>query len=410
MDVVSDDLLLSETKRMLEFAGLYGYDVDVKYSKLDDNVGGNIILNDSLEKAIHVNVSEKYRRKYAATIAILAHEICHKILSVNNLNVPLDIMNEVYTDLTTIYMGFGEIIIEGYNMSSHNDCQILGYLTPETYKVTNAIVYAIFGEKDNKFSSEDIYAEEAIENWNKYEDKEKALKAFFIEQESQIAELHRNILLLEGLLYQCKQDMLFAYENNNEIYYKLPFENDSFCYPIAAFSAIYESNFKKENPFLKKLIRCIDSAIFSTYTTYQEKGNYDFIYDFSCPFCGNKGINNKVKDRIAVIKCPKCKKHYTFDARKWNVSSNQKLLNDERKKREQIIKDKIETAKRRIEKDANDRIQAIIKETNDRIKATNRKSTETIDEIRANEEQRTKEKIIKKIPLWLRWLVKEYFV
>jgi hypothetical protein len=401
-----EERLYLETTKMAEFAGLNGFQIDVKYEKLKENVGGNISLNNSSEKVIRINISDEFKGNVNATLAVLAHEICHKVLFVNGLYVPLELMNEVYTDLTTIYIGFGELITKGYCTISTNQAyhqrmvHLLGYLTPETYKVTNEMILSIFGHTTENQEYTDFYAEEAIKKWNKHEDKQSVIKTFFIEKEEQMAQLHRNILLLEGLLNQCKQDMAYDFDKTDESFYRVPFANtDKLTYPIAAFAAIYEMEFHQNSEYRSKLIQAIDSAIFSVYTTYQEGGNYEFKYDFSCPFCGTKGKNEKNVDKITVIKCPQCKRHYTFDVRTWNASKHQKKSDLEQREKKRKEQEEIEKLKRVLRQEEDHKLNLI-----------KMQSLEKIKEIKANEEQRTKEKIIQQIPSWLRWIVKKYIV
>lgn len=55
-----EERLSLETTKMAEFAGLNGFQVDVKYEKLEENVGGNISLNNSSEKVIRINISDEF--------------------------------------------------------------------------------------------------------------------------------------------------------------------------------------------------------------------------------------------------------------------------------------------------------------------------------------------------------------
>ena len=99
-----------EAKNMLDFVGLHNYQTDIRFDVLNDNVGGNISLNNTKELVVHIRISSTYRNNWKATLAVLAHEICHKFLMVNGLYCSIDVnVNETYVDLATMYVGFGEL-------------------------------------------------------------------------------------------------------------------------------------------------------------------------------------------------------------------------------------------------------------------------------------------------------------
>ncbi len=402
--VSPNERLLTEARRMAEYAGLRGYHIDVKFAELDKNTGGNILQGNEYDKTLHINVSKEYQGNDKATLAILAHEICHKVLQVHDLETSIELMNEVYTDLTTIYMGFGEIIISGYNttiVDHSNQIQknnILGYLTPDTYKVTHEMILSIFGIKGVHQVYTDPYAEDTIKRWENNDDKEQLLKTCFIEKEGQMALLNRNILILEEILNQCKKNMSYEFDKADEAFYKVPYGNNAqIKFPIAAFSAVYELNFRSDDAHLSKLTEAIDRAIFNIYTTLQESATYEFKYDFSCPFCGTKGKNNKIVDKVAVIKCPQCKRHYTFDARIWNASAHQGAIDQEQREKKRKEREESDAHKLRIDN-----------ETAQKILAIKTQSAKEISDIRTNEQERTKRNIIQQMPPWLRWFAKRY--
>lgn len=76
-----DLLLVEDARRMLEFVGLYDYDLDVVYAKTAEGTGGDC-QNNGTERAVHIHVSDSYRNNRKASMAVLAHEICHKLLFV----------------------------------------------------------------------------------------------------------------------------------------------------------------------------------------------------------------------------------------------------------------------------------------------------------------------------------------
>ena len=116
--VVTDSELVEETRKMLEFIGLFGYKLDITYAKTAEGTGGEC-KNNGTDKSVHIHVSDSFRNNWEATVAVLAHEICHKVLFVNGLYSFIEMTNEVYAELATIYFGFGELILNGYQAKDH---------------------------------------------------------------------------------------------------------------------------------------------------------------------------------------------------------------------------------------------------------------------------------------------------
>ena len=209
---------------MLEFVGLHNYETDVKFGKTENGVAGFIeSSNNTTEKAVHITVSENYKSKWKSSIAILAHEICHKLLAVHGLNEENVEDNETLVDLATIYVGFGNLIIDGYVSDSNN--QIIGYLNLNNYKVAHHIVSIVYGKatlQSTGLADIDFLIDEVLEYWTKSKSETDLMNGCFEECEWQIAELHRNIMLLEEILSYCKNSVIheFAKFLNRPIFWK----------------------------------------------------------------------------------------------------------------------------------------------------------------------------------------------
>ena len=400
---ITTEQLIQETTLMLEFVGLKGYKADVKYVSLEKGAGGNISLNDSSEKSVHINVSNEYQTNWKATVAVLAHEICHKVLFVNGLYYapPFTTMNEVFVDLTTIYVGFGQLILDGYITKTQNVTNYLGYLTFDTYKVTHLIVCSVLGNISSEttgLKDTDCFADIAIERWEENSDKSEVLKTYFMKQQRQLAEFHRNVMVLEQILLQCKKDMAYEYDRMDQNFFKLPNRKDGKIGSLmSAFSAIYEFGFYEEDKNLAKLNKAVNDALYGVFVAYQEQKTIELKYDFSCPFCGNTRKNTEVENRSTIMKCLSCGRHYTFNGEHWNVTKRQRELDDERRHRQRIFNEEV-----------NKREQVIRYKAKVEIEDIQNKAEVEIEDIRRNEQQRCKEGILNKIPSYLRWMVARY--
>jgi hypothetical protein len=66
-------------------------------------------------------------------LSVLAHEVTHNYLYHHHVNTPEKIDSEELTDLATIFLGFGSMILHGYEASSANSCR-LGYIDVSTIR------------------------------------------------------------------------------------------------------------------------------------------------------------------------------------------------------------------------------------------------------------------------------------
>ena len=67
---------------MMNFLGLTGYSAEVKYEEMEKHAGYILFPERISEKMVHIRVSSKFKTSRTSLIAILAHEICHKLLPV----------------------------------------------------------------------------------------------------------------------------------------------------------------------------------------------------------------------------------------------------------------------------------------------------------------------------------------
>lgn len=387
--MVTDYALAVETRKMLEFVGLFGYELDVTYAKTEEGTCGEC-QNNGTEKVVHIHISDSFRNNWKASVAILAHEICHKVLFVKGLYSPMDITNEVYAELATIYLGFGEIVLDGYQAKEH----CLGYLKPNTYKKINLLVCVIYGNiKSEVLNLKDIdpLVDVAIEIWEQKDDKRSLIIDCFKQTESQIAEYHRNILLAKQVLDQLVEDVKVEFERWNRVYFKDFFDNG--YSRLEAFLFIYDNYCARDfnNERIYQLNETLNDSLYAMLSKYQEKRSLELKYDFTCPVCRTSRKNRKNKKGVSVQECPECGNRITFNTEDWNATVFQRRAI-------QKSKEKKEAFDRQVQEKANDKIAAVRNE-----------ASEKIDEIRRNERQLYKEEILEKIPSYLRWLVVKYF-
>lgn len=405
--VVSDYFLAEEAGKMLEFVGLFGYELDVTYAKTAIGTGGDCV-NNGPERVVHIHVSDSFRTDWKASMAVLAHEICHKLLFVKGLNSPISMMNEVYAELATIYFGFGELILEGYQAEDH----CLGYLKPDTYKKINLLVCVVCGNiKSDVLNLKDIdpLADEVIDIWEKEEEKRSLLINCFKDTEKQISEYYRNICLLNQIQEKLKEDLKGDYERLDKLYFE-NFINTNYT-RLEAFLFVYDNYCAGEykNARVSLLSETLNESIFALVSKYQEQGDLKLKYDYICPVCGTIRENKQDIKGISVKKCPTCGKHITFNTEEWNATVFQRKVIRKEIAEINAINKKVEEYKRLVKNEADDAIRNVQNKASRQINALQHETAEKIDEIKRNEQQRCKEEILNRIPSYLRWMVAKYF-
>lgn len=337
MTPISEEALNSEAKKMMNFVGLSEYTPKCTWEVTSEGTGGNVTLNNNPDKIVRVKVSTSYRNNLPATLAILAHEICHKLLFCYGLHYPIDIVNEINTDLCTMYVGFGKLIINGYITNTSYESQVgnrvynnttthyLGYLNFRHYEQTLNLLRLIkWNERDNGAveSEKDPILQEAYKLWNRSEDKREVAKSAFEHGTAANAEFIRNTLLAEKLIQILNNHLHSNLENADKSFYKPEWFNElglNRNSRIAAFSSIYESVVMQDtmnDECLKNARRHLESLIVELNNAIKGTPKEPHLADTSllqieiikCPFCGHSA--NTQRGRAGIVKCPDCKKRF----------------------------------------------------------------------------------------------------
>lgn len=109
-----NDLLAiqSVAKQIAKFIGLSDLTFVIATAKQTAKVGGHIDLSNT-GNDVFVEVSTDMMKFPDAVAATLCHEVCHKWLQVNGIRSPIERENEILTDITSIFLGFGKIMLNG---------------------------------------------------------------------------------------------------------------------------------------------------------------------------------------------------------------------------------------------------------------------------------------------------------
>lgn len=399
--------LNEEAKRMMSYLGLTSYVPKCNFCILEEEKGGNTrCCNSNID--VEINISSKYQNNLEATLAVLAHEICHKYLYVYGLFNPVEAINEIFTDLCTMYVGFGNIIMNGYITERKTEVRIneyiqtsvntnyLGYLKFPIYRRTLNIIRLVLWDEnvaDVMCSEDDPLLHDTFKRWISEKNKKTLSRNVLINSGKDVAELTKNSLLLERLLElvnsrQLEQLRLSEAQLYNEDWFT---SNGSILLKsrFSIFNSIYqsivlESNTSENKIFIEKVNRYIRHLIMLIYETAGIK-LIEFLRtsEFRCPFCGEKHKSEKFIDKAALIKCPKCHKRFYLDCVQFDLMNTK---NDYDHFKDELIKpirtgylDSLENEKKKSYQTG---FNAGQKSVSDKYKYK-----------------------IKKLPFWLKWLI-----
>ncbi|MGM9853250.1 MAG: hypothetical protein ACI30N_04695, partial [Muribaculaceae bacterium] len=321
--------LNNEAKKMMDFVGLSAFTPDCCWEDINDSTAGYIELTGSRFGPVKIHLSNRFRRNGYATLAILAHEICHKLLEFHGLYFPqLTQVNETYTDLCTIYVGFTQLIVNGYKTTVENTTFTLGYLTKHTFEQTISLVELIqrTGCSDQYyFNGTAVY--DRLEQWIKNPDKRKCHIDGFAKKQESYAALNKRITLMIRLLTEIREaynpvlteiDRKYFVENpsygKDEAVVKMPIASFCLCHP-ELFSRSDEERVQQAERLSLRLDRSIRNYLnFSGLEDFDLQSNVHI-----CPFCGNQFKLGNNGSNLRVIKCGKCGNRFTLDMSKYRL-------------------------------------------------------------------------------------------
>lgn len=389
-----------EAKHILEYVGLPHCVPACKFQRIDGNYAGYTV-NDRSVHAIPITVNEEYRNNISACRAILAHEICHKVIYLHGIDfqkpAPQE-YNEIFTDLCTIYVGLGELVLAGY-IDAGTRVLKMGYLKADMYRQAFNIVAKATGRYGYKGDTDmnDPLLEEALAIWTTPGKMREALQKNFLKNEEAIAEVNRNILLLRQILDQ-------VYTRHGDMLRKLSddsvalgvFGGKSVEKPFALFSGIYEGLVGNGGKAVFSPAQTdIFNLILSLTSEYKDIdiGALDYTM-LRCPACGRTSKTN-IFDRDTIVKCPSCGLYFRFCNSLLNIT-RMRQMHAEVMAGKQREKDAIDKGKSEI---ARDRLKLDVQR-----KADERYKEQYREQCREQYRQKYRN-VVDSIPRWLKLLI-----
>jgi hypothetical protein len=338
-------------RKISEFVGLPNLTFVITYSKQNHGVGGHIELNNNSNEGVFIEIDEKYKNEYEIVLAILAHEICHKLIQINRLT-QIGYENEILTDVATVYSGLGKLSLNGcetYGTSSKS--QWLGKTSTTTITTTYKVGYLNRSQfaflykavckmrripKRNMMKKLNYSGSTALNSikfnplgelhHNEYAISE-IPETFKKNYERLQIKSALNIKSMKLLEISLREAMRF----DNDIHIKIKSTIDSFSPKIrnnnnldsliflknlilfeelniiSSKFSIEEKEIGRQNSLLVSCLTELSSANFKAY----EIKSRDDLYTIDCPVCKNRMRLNQ--DKLVKIKCTKCNYGFIVD-------------------------------------------------------------------------------------------------
>lgn len=315
---LTEQALTQEASAMILYAGLLGYKVQCRWSELSERTGGDFTVD--ADRNVRINVSNQFRNNRAAVLATLAHEVCHAVMHHYRIAQDNRDENEYCTDLATIYMGFGQLIIRGYNTYSEGVNHQLGYLNYNIYTQT----YNVINQARNNGIPlmkvpDDMFLDETLTVWCASDHKKELLERKFVDIEKNVTRLVNDRRYLVELVDMILKTPIIQHRLTfiTEMYDEYSSLDNVFThYPIHAMSLLYEcllfddEDGDKDNDtlLLQKVSMVMERAIANICRLSPQINPGKILPRSECPHCGEVIVDEKNSN--AVRRCKKCHKSF----------------------------------------------------------------------------------------------------
>ncbi len=317
-----------ECQRMLEFVGMGDYKADARFVTLDANTAGRTVPGYTPDRKISIEVSDNMTGNWKAVIATLAHEICHQVIHLHGIRPQhLDWMVEAYTDLCTIYVGFGQLILDGYRTNVRRQERTLGYLDWNTYQVTNQMVNVVRGgvhSGNTGLQGSDVFTDEVIQLWESEDKRNKTIKKAFEKRSSTLSDTMRNIAYMENLLMTYREHLKpQASELSQSFVATKEALSNGVDRSLKTFLSLYEAYLICENEGQAEKDGVLEVALYNLYNNVQRRMGKSITLDreIICPYCGKRYKIHDGDGSKKTVKCAQCGTHFVIDTSPWNPQS-----------------------------------------------------------------------------------------
>lgn len=329
-------------KKIGDFIGLKNLTFVITFKKQEKGIAGHIELNNNSDEGVFIEIDEDFKSDPQIILAILAHEISHKIIHVNGLT-QFGYENEILTDIATVFCGLGKLSLNGCeitktytsNNTSNTTTKKVGYLVREQF----AFIYNLICNmrkipeniRLNGLSNDSIIA--LSNNQYKHFDFLYDNKKTFANIESILEKKYKNkhLILSENIklikIFQENFNTIKSVNNSihkninkaiKEILLKsskeLPNNNLNYIKNIIQYTKTnnHQDELHKEMDHFKKINRNFKHLLLTLQGDLSVNlEDRDSLYNILCPNCNNR--MRLKQDKLVKISCKKCKHKFMID-------------------------------------------------------------------------------------------------
>lgn len=331
-----------ECQHMLKFVGMGNYKADARFVTLDAGTAGRTVPGHTPGGKVLIEVSDGLTGNWKAVIATLAHEICHHVIHRALIRPMANEVTEAYTDLCTIYVGFGQLILDGYRTNVRRQERTLGYLDWNTYLVTNQMVNVVRGgvhSGNTGLQGSDVFADEVIQLWESEEKRNDVINKAFEKRSATLTDTMRNIAFMENLMNTYREHLKFQAKELSDSFVatKEALRNGSDG-SLKTFSTLYDAHMLCQESGNTEKDGVLEAALYNLYNNMQRRmGPIVLERDVVCPCCGKRYKLHGNTESKKIIMCKQCGTNFVIDTSAWNpqtIQHREEQKRIEKKKRQ----------------------------------------------------------------------------
>jgi len=332
--------LQSAAKTIADFIGLSNFTFVIGKTKQTKNTAGHIDLDN--EKFVFIEIEPKQFLFPNAVLSILSHELTHKYMQVNGLykkNIDLD--EEIFTDITAIYLGLGKLMVNGARIETLDGSQktvhTIGYISRMkmlfVYRLVCSMRKTHRGDFEKGLNWDGIqklkYLESSFPEYLNEDfytnEKKKELRKFYMKKirdtQTELSMINKYNLYVEKLFLNSTENFLKSAHSDlnqsliesqllaqtNQLNPHYDFLNTINCFWKA------NSNFSEINQESKKYSQCYRNILKTIQSSdLTDNPESELFRVVSCWKCGT--LMRLPKDNKYVVAiCPKCNYEFVVD-------------------------------------------------------------------------------------------------
>ena len=328
-----------EASRMNAFLNMEGYTPLVGYDDLSaKGAAGQIDINNPQDEAYEITMNRNSLYNYGNVLRILAHEVCHKFLAIRGMQYKgvMHDHDEIMTELCTIYMGFGLILLNNYNEQT-------GYLNLEDFCHAFCVVYRSRGMSDEEIKRIVPEGSKTLVNRILKEMTElqnESMKDLVISCQFSDYNFRRRIRILQ-LLLENMPEIKQKHNQQDGMFRDRQAQLTDGKHPIQ--EMLLRETIVQNSLSDSRLDKCCDEMdnligfLCSTMKVDVDKVSEGITQMITCPSCGF-ATDKITVNTLKTLKCPKCHHYFVWDGQPFIIPKASSVMENKEKERCSIWK------------------------------------------------------------------------